>query len=132
MAVGEIADYGRHRVLPPERAELSIWPVPCLSDDMGCGQVRAWSSVTHEGGLIVVRGRPAFSAVGGGGEQGHEQVRVRAAPTGGGVPARPCPIARDRSVGELGGVFGSGGDVVEGLVVVKAMRDLVDRRVDEP
>src|SRR6202007_186977 len=56
---------------------------------------------------------------------------VRAAPAGDGIPARPRLVAGDRAVGKLRRVVRAGGDVVEGLVVVRATCDLVDGRVDE-
>src|SRR4029077_20894300 len=64
-------------------------------------------------------------------EQGYEPLGVRASPAGYGVPAWSCSVAGDCSVGELRGVGVTGGDVVEGLVVVRAAGDLVDGGVDE-
>jgi hypothetical protein len=64
-------------------------------------------------------------------EQGHEHLGVRAAPAGYRVPARACPVAGDRPAVKLGRVGVTGGDVVEGLVVVRTAGDLVDRRVDK-
>src|ERR1700691_286033 len=63
-------------------------------------------------------------------EERHKHVGVRTAPTGDRVPTRPCLVAGDRSLLELDRVVARR-DVVEGLVVLRAARDLVDGRVDE-
>src|SRR5712691_2675355 len=65
------------------------------------------------------------------GEQRDENLGVGAAPAGDRVPAWACPVAGDRRGGELGRVAVTGGDVVEGLMVLRAAGDLVDGRVNE-
>src|SRR5712691_1023881 len=65
------------------------------------------------------------------GEQRDENLGVGAAPAGDRVPARACSVAGDRRGGKLGRVAVTGGDVVEGLVVLRAAGDPVDGRVDE-
>jgi uncharacterized protein len=65
------------------------------------------------------------------GEQRDEHLGVGAAPAGDRIPAWACPVAGDRRGRELGRVAVTGGDVVEGLVVLRAAGDLVDGRVDE-
>src|SRR3984957_1870921 len=63
-------------------------------------------------------------------EQRDEDLGVGAAPAGDRVPAGCGPVTGDRLGRELHGVI-SGGDVVEGLVVARAVGDPVDGRVDE-
>ena len=64
------------------------------------------------------------------GKQWYECSRVGAAPAGDGVPARSGLVAGDRAPVEGHGVV-AGGDVVECLVVFRAVGDAVDGGIDE-
>ena len=63
-------------------------------------------------------------------EEGHKHLGVRTAPTGYGVPARPSLVTGNRPLVELGRVVARG-DVVKGMVVLRAAGDLVNGWVDE-
>jgi hypothetical protein len=62
-------------------------------------------------------------------QQRHEDVSVRAAPTGDGVPARAGPVTADRPRGEVHGVVACR-YVMEGPVVVGAAGYPVNACVD--
>src|SRR5215467_13900675 len=73
---------------------------------------------------------PPVSGRGVPGEQRDQNLGVGAAPSGDGIPAWCRPVAVDHVGREADGVV-SERDIVEGLVVMRASRDLVDGRIDE-
>ena len=97
------------------------------------GRGSSTAEVPRDGpGRAACRLLESFGVAGvdGGGKQGDEHGRVRAAPAGDGIPAGGGVVAADRFGWEARCVV-AGGDVVECAVVEGAVADAVDGGVNE-